>query len=99
MVELLINGTAARVPAGVTVAAALATLGHHHTRLSERGAPRAPVCGMGVCQECRVGIDGRRQLACQTLVRDGMRIVVPLLASSTTDVAPLVPMRPSGKGG
>jgi succinate dehydrogenase/fumarate reductase-like Fe-S protein len=29
---------------------------------------------MGICQECRVMIDGRRRLACQTLCRDGMHV-------------------------
>jgi succinate dehydrogenase/fumarate reductase-like Fe-S protein len=29
---------------------------------------------MGVCQECRVSIDGQRRLACQTLCRDGMQV-------------------------
>ncbi|HCI6741169.1 TPA: (2Fe-2S)-binding protein, partial [Klebsiella variicola subsp. variicola] len=35
---------------------------------------RAPFCGMGVCQECRVTVDGLRVLACQTLCRAGMQI-------------------------
>jgi predicted molibdopterin-dependent oxidoreductase YjgC len=59
---------------GLTVAAALAASGSELTRISCGGEPRAPFCGMGVCQECRVTIDGRRRLACQTLCRDGMRI-------------------------
>jgi aerobic-type carbon monoxide dehydrogenase small subunit (CoxS/CutS family) len=36
--------------------------------------PRAPFCGMGVCQECRVLIDGRRRLACQAVCAEGMRV-------------------------
>jgi succinate dehydrogenase/fumarate reductase-like Fe-S protein len=33
---------------------------------------------MGVCMGCRVTIDGRpHQLACQTLVRDGMEVTTP----------------------
>ena len=35
---------------------------------------RAPFCGMGACQECRVLIDGRRRLACQTVCQSGMRV-------------------------
>jgi D-hydroxyproline dehydrogenase subunit gamma len=54
---------------GVTVAAAVAV-----TRTSCTGQPRAPFCGMGICQECRMTIDGRRQLACQTLCREGMQV-------------------------
>lgn len=45
------------------------------TRRSVGGVLRAPLCGMGVCQECRVTIDGRAHvLACQTLCRAGMCI-------------------------
>jgi sarcosine oxidase subunit alpha len=37
--------------------------------------PRAPLCGMGVCFECRVCVDGHpHALACMTLARDGMRV-------------------------
>jgi succinate dehydrogenase/fumarate reductase-like Fe-S protein len=33
------------------------------------------LCGMGICQECRVTIDGRAHaLACQTACRDGQII-------------------------
>lgn len=46
------------------------------TRRSVSGALRGPLCGMGVCQECRVTIDGvRHRLACQTLCADGMQVV------------------------
>ncbi|MHC6225208.1 (2Fe-2S)-binding protein [Pseudomonas sp. X10] len=62
------------VPEGVTVAAALAFSGNGLTRRSCAGQPRAPFCGMGICQECRVTIDGQRQLACQTLCRAGMQV-------------------------
>ncbi len=41
---------------------------------SATGKPRAPFCGMGVCQECRVLVDGRRRLACQTVCAEGMRV-------------------------
>lgn len=36
-------------------------------RRSVTGQLRAPVCGMGVCQECAVQVGGQRRLACQTL--------------------------------
>lgn len=62
------------VEAGVTVLAALSQNGVVCTRLSVSGKPRSALCGMGVCQECRVSVNGRRQLACQTLVEHGMRV-------------------------
>jgi succinate dehydrogenase/fumarate reductase-like Fe-S protein len=43
-------------------------------RTSVTGEARAPLCGMGVCQECRVFVNGRRSLACQTLCQDGMAV-------------------------
>lgn len=74
MPELILDGHPLRVAAGTTVAAALALGGDGTARTSVSGQRRAPLCGMGVCQECRVNIDGQRRLACQTLCRDGMQV-------------------------
>ena len=74
MPELILDGLPLRVAAGTSVAAALALGGDGTTRTSVSGQRRAPLCGMGVCQECRVTIDGQRRLACQTLCRDGMQV-------------------------
>jgi D-hydroxyproline dehydrogenase subunit gamma len=83
---MAINGTASelnividdqrmRVAAGTTVAAALFNLGVTAFRRSVSGEPRSPVCGMGVCFECRVTIDNRpHQRACLIAVTDGMHI-------------------------
>ena len=61
--------------AGISVAAAITISGKLVTRTSVTGQARAPVCGMGICMECRVNIDGQaHQLACQTVCLDGMRI-------------------------
>ncbi|MCJ1881604.1 (2Fe-2S)-binding protein [Pseudomonas nitroreducens] len=74
MPELILDGRPLRVTAGTTVAAALAQGGDGTTRTSVSGQRRAPLCGMGICQECRVIIDGQRRLACQTLCREGMQV-------------------------
>ena len=72
---LHIDGQPVRVKAGSSVAAALRVAGGMGAaRTSVTGQPRAPFCGMGVCQECRVQIDGRRRLACQTVCAEGMRV-------------------------
>jgi len=64
---LQINGEACTVPAGCSVAAALA-----HAGLARHCAP---FCGMGQCQACRLTIDGvAERLACMTPVQAGMRI-------------------------
>ncbi|KFX69589.1 (2Fe-2S)-binding protein [Pseudomonas taeanensis MS-3] len=72
MIELILDGLALRVAAGSTVAAALYLGGDGSSRTSVGDQRRAPVCGMGICQECRVSIDGQRRLACQTLCQPGM---------------------------
>lgn len=74
-VSIKINDQLIDVNAGISVAAAIALSGNPVTRTSVTGQLRAPVCGMGICMECRVTIDGQaHQLACQTLCLDGMRI-------------------------
>lgn len=71
-IRLTIDGQSVDVAAGTTVAAALVVAGVGGVRRSVSGQRRAPLCGMGVCQECRVTIDGRAHaLACQTLCREG----------------------------
>ncbi|MBT8768045.1 (2Fe-2S)-binding protein [Metapseudomonas boanensis] len=74
MIELCLNGRSLQVATGTTVAAALARGGDGTSRTSVSGQRRAPLCGMGICQECRVTIDGQRRLACQTLCREGMQV-------------------------
>jgi predicted molibdopterin-dependent oxidoreductase YjgC len=70
-----INGRAVQVEAGMTVFAALAIAGVRATRTSVSGEPRSALCGMGICQECRVMVDGAMHvLACQTLCANGQRI-------------------------
>lgn len=73
-VNLHINGQQVSVPAGCSVAAALAMAGNGITRTSVSGEPRAPLCGMGICQECRVSINGVHRLACQTTCSADMRV-------------------------
>ncbi|MFA9273871.1 MAG: (2Fe-2S)-binding protein [Candidatus Aquirickettsiella gammari] len=79
--SLTINGTTHQVEPGISVAAALARCGCITTRISVSGTPRAPVCGMGICQECRVTINGQaHQLACQTLCANEMQILTGEIA-------------------
>jgi predicted molibdopterin-dependent oxidoreductase YjgC len=73
-VVVMIDDGAVRVVAGITVAAAIAQAGIVATRRSCTGAPRSACCGMGVCFECRVRVDGVERLGCLTLVAEGMEI-------------------------
>jgi D-hydroxyproline dehydrogenase subunit gamma len=73
--NIRINGKQWRVPSGVSVAAAILRCGQIAFRSSVTGEPRAALCGMGTCFECRVTIDGHpNRRSCQTAVRDGMAI-------------------------
>jgi D-hydroxyproline dehydrogenase subunit gamma len=76
---LTVDGERIAVASGSSVAAAIATAnegGRCVTRRSVSGALRGPLCGMGVCQECRVTIDGvPHMLACQTVCTSGMEVV------------------------
>jgi len=72
---ITINGRAVTVRAGTTVAAMLLQCGAF-SRHSERGEPRQPLCGMGICYECGVEIDGRlHQRSCQIVCQPGMRVI------------------------
>jgi D-hydroxyproline dehydrogenase subunit gamma len=74
-VEVQVDGDTLLATKGSTVAAALLNAGKYMLRSSVTGEPRGPVCGMGVCYECRVTIDGvAHQRACMRIVADGMRI-------------------------
>jgi D-hydroxyproline dehydrogenase subunit gamma len=75
MIVVKVNGVAVSVPAGATVAAAILSHGEAAFRRSVRGEPRGPLCGMGICFECRVTIDGAAHVrSCQILCRAGMEI-------------------------
>ncbi len=75
--SLFVNGRVVDVPNGATVAVAILTAGEYTFRRSVSGEPRGPVCGMGVCFECRVTIDGTSQcLSCQTECRNGMKVTI-----------------------
>jgi sarcosine oxidase subunit alpha len=70
---ILLNGQPYQVNRGTSLAAAMAGL---PGRRSASGEPRAALCGMGICHECRVTVDGHaQQRACQLLVREGMEVV------------------------
>jgi predicted molibdopterin-dependent oxidoreductase YjgC len=74
-VTIAVNGAPVTVRAGTTVAAAVALAGVHTFRRSVTGEPRAPLCGMGICFECCVTIDGRAHAqSCQTACTEGMEV-------------------------
>jgi sarcosine oxidase subunit alpha len=74
-IALTVNGRAITVPAGSMVTTAIARAGVAIFRRSVTGEPRAPLCGMGICFECRVTINGREHCrSCQILCEPGMEV-------------------------
>lgn len=74
VIQLTINGQAWQVPRGTTVAVAVMMAGAA-CRRSVGGEGRGPLCGMGICFECRVTINGQPHCrSCQILCAAGMEI-------------------------
>jgi predicted molibdopterin-dependent oxidoreductase YjgC len=75
-VQLKINGRGIRVRAGTVVAAAIAQAGISRFRRSVLGEERGPLCGMGICMECRATINGQAYCrSCITLCEEGMEVL------------------------
>jgi D-hydroxyproline dehydrogenase subunit gamma len=73
--RLRVDGLTIDVPAGSMVSAAVAIAGAGKFRRSVTGQPRAALCGMGICFECRVTIDGRAHCkSCQIPCEAGMEV-------------------------
>ena len=74
-VTLSVNGKPVTVPAGAMVSTAVALAGAALYRRSVTGEPRAPLCGMGICFECRVTINGRQHSrSCLLPCEPGMEV-------------------------
>lgn len=74
-ISLTVNGKPTQVAAGTSVAAATMMAGEP-CRFSVHGEARAPLCGMGICMECRVTVNGvPHQRSCQIICASGMEVV------------------------
>lgn len=70
-----VDGEPVQAFAGETVATVLLAQGRRAFRHTEQGTPRGLFCGMGVCFDCLVMVDGVENVrACLTPVADGMVI-------------------------
>jgi D-hydroxyproline dehydrogenase subunit gamma len=76
LVEIRVDGRTVRAVAGQSVAGALHQAGIDVLRRNPvTGEPRGAFCGMGVCFDCELTIDGTAsQRACLAHVHPGMRI-------------------------
>jgi sarcosine oxidase subunit alpha len=73
--SITVNGKPMRVAAGTSVAAAMMMAGEP-CRFSVSGQARGPLCGMGICMECRATVDGvPHQRTCQLVCSSGMDVV------------------------
>jgi predicted molibdopterin-dependent oxidoreductase YjgC len=72
-VDITVDGVRWSVPAGSSIAAAFVTSGRPGWRQTRRRAePRGLGCGMGVCFDCLVTVNGTHGVrACLTDVREG----------------------------
>ena len=73
-IAVSVNGARVTVAAGSSVAVAMMVAGAS-CRTSVSGEPRGPLCGMGICFECRAEIDGvAHKRSCQIVCTPGMNI-------------------------
>lgn len=74
--EIIVDGQPVPAFEGESVAAALLAAGRRALwTTSRRGEPRGVYCGIGVCFDCVMTIDGRPNVrTCQTPVRAGLRV-------------------------
>lgn len=73
---VLVNGRSIAVRTGDSVLSALIAAGVRRTRCDRNGHPRFALCGMGVCLDCAVTIDGQPgRLACLERCRAGMEVL------------------------
>ena len=75
-ITIFINGHECPAYIGESVHAALLAAEYHILRKTEKShTPRGIFCGMGICYDCLVTINGiPNQRACMTLVQDRMEI-------------------------
>lgn len=73
--SITVNGKQVRVPLGASVAAAV-MMANEPCRFSVSGEPRGPLCGMGICMECRATVNGIPHFrTCQMICASGMEVV------------------------
>lgn len=73
-IQVHVNDSALSVPQGCTVAVAIAIAGVA-CRTSVSGEKRGPLCGMGICFECRATVNGMLHTrTCQLLCEPAMDI-------------------------
>ncbi|MCG8637071.1 MAG: (2Fe-2S)-binding protein [Desulfobacterales bacterium] len=76
MIRITVDGNSIRAYEGETVHAALTAAGIVNMNRTSAGDPRGIFCGMGICYECLVTINGEPgRRACMTPVIENMIIL------------------------
>lgn len=79
-----VNGIQHTAYEGETIAGALLAAGRKSWRRTRHAHPRGMFCGIGVCFDCLVTVNGTPNVrACVTPVAEGMRIVTEDKAGAT----------------
>ena len=91
-VVLDLSGTPVPARLGETVAAALTRAGIKPLRHGQDGCGRGVFCGMGVCQDCVLEIDGVPLRACMTPVSGPHRLALGGIATGEGFPPPLPPI-------
>ncbi|WP_370652897.1 (2Fe-2S)-binding protein [Frankia sp. CIT1] len=75
-VQIVVDGLPVLAFEGESVAASLLAAGRRGLRVTARaGEQRGMYCGIGLCFDCVMTIDGQRAVrTCVTAVRDGMEV-------------------------
>ena len=73
-IRLTLDGNSLDALKGDSIAAAMIAAGEHRFRDCKNGHPRGLFCGMGVCGECQVLVDGVSRRACLTKASEGQVI-------------------------
>ncbi len=74
-ISFLFDGRDVAARPGASLAAALTEAGIRELREGPNGSPRGLFCGMGVCQDCLVEVNGKpNRRACMTKAEPGMEV-------------------------
>jgi predicted molibdopterin-dependent oxidoreductase YjgC len=86
-IQVEIDGIVVPAYAGESVAGVLMASGSRiFTQASPYNLARTLFCGMGVCHQCLVTVEGMRNVrACMTIIRPGMKIETNLLENPLDD--------------
>ena len=73
--EIEVDGKTILACSGQTIAEALLANGVRTLRMTQKQASRGVYCGMGICYECRMNVNGIPNVrTCMTLATPGCRI-------------------------